>query len=672
MKPESHKKPDTMAVRCQRDAVNLLYANSTGGLLVSWVAGGGIALSFYQHPMLKLKGVWFALFSLVLVLRLADFVYWRQSLRDACFDPRPPLRRFQIGVFFTALLWSIYVPFFINGMSTIELAATLIIISAMAGGASTVLAPNMLLALCYAPALLIPSSLVLLLSGSSYQITLGALGCLFGVVMINTAKKTATFTANAIISHNENIDLLEDKDSMMDTLKTQHEEIKSINNSLEEKIERRTAEIFRLSNLDPLTQLSNRKAFSKVLAAELQNARQQDTTLALLFIDLDGFKAINDTNGHDIGDQILITTAQRLRNLSDGDYDLCRWGGDEFLIGLKNSHGEAALAFARHTIELLSQPIQIGVERFNLGATIGIALYPDHGIHESDLISSADTAMYVQKKQSKSNACIFDNSMREAMLREQMLKDKMAQAIQTQQLYMVYQPIVCGQTGKPLYCEALMRWNCDGEMISPVEFIPISEQHGMIHLMGEWALKTACQAAAQWQSNHQLGISVNVSIAQLMKLDFVERVDSILQSTQLPAEKLYLEVTESIFADNQQTLLEQIKRLQALNIKISIDDFGTGFSSLALLQSLDADVVKIDRSFVVTMDKGGKAIIQATQYIAEQLGYSVVAEGVETAQELKCLCDLNIGAFQGYYFSRPLKQSDLTQWLKNYPAARPC
>jgi EAL domain-containing protein (putative c-di-GMP-specific phosphodiesterase class I) len=216
------------------------------------------------------------------------------------------------------------------------------------------------------------------------------------------------------------------------------------------------------------------------------------------------------------------------------------------------------------------------------------------------------------------------------------------------------------------FCEALLRWDLQGESISPTEFIPLAEQYGLIHSIGAWVLHQSCQLAANWSFDDTVKVSVNVSVAQLMCGDLVDIVKSALEKSGLAASNLHIEITESIFAEDIDFVLEQMQALQALNIKISVDDFGTGFSSLALLQSLSADVVKIDRSFIATIDQGGKAIIQATQYMAKELGYSVVAEGIETKDQAVTLSAMGIGSLQGFYFSKPMKAEELDQWHKTF------
>jgi len=360
--------------------------------------------------------------------------------------------------------------------------------------------------------------------------------------------------------------------------------------------------------------------------------------------------------------KVLRETARRLRTLAEEQQTLCRWGGDEFLIALPDSQVDDALRFAKLLIILLSQSIKIDHHDLMVGATIGIAMYPEHGTNEVQLITLADTAMYVQKQTKKSDVCVFTEEIRETLHRDIKLKNGLTHALKNDELFMVFQPVIDSQSGKVGFCEALLRWHLNGEFISPAEFIPIAEQHGLIHSIGAWVLQESCKIAANWPFDNTVELSVNVSVAQLMHGDLVSIVENSLNSSGFPANNLHIEITESLFAEDIDSVFKQIKALQALNIKISVDDFGTGFSSLAMLQSLSADVVKIDQSFIASIDNGGKAIIQATQYMASELGYSVVAEGVETKVQADALSAMGIESLQGFYFSKPMKADELSAW----------
>ena len=592
---------------------------------------------------------------LLFAWRFMDMRYWQKNLNGREYNAARPMLRFSIARYLTAFAFSAYSVIFFESMDITELACTIVIISSMAGGAATILAANKWLVLSYPFILLTPISVLCLFSSEDYQNIFGILGIIFVGVMFASAKRSYKFTTDSILIKNQNAVLL-------NQMELKNQEVSEVNATLEEKVKKRTEQIFELSNVDPLTKLFNRIAFSENLKLLIDSSKRFDKSLAVLFIDLDGFKSINDSHGHTIGDKVLVETARRLRSQAEQQECLCRWGGDEFLISLPESNVNEAKHFAKLLILLLSQPIKIDHHVLTVGATIGIAMCPEHALNDTELITLADTAMYIQKQTAKSDVCVFTEQMRETLHREIKLKDGLTKALENNELFMVFQPVIDSKSGDVGFCEALLRWKLNGELVSPVEFIPVAEHHGLIHSIGAWVLHESCQVAVNWSFDENVNVSVNVSVAQVMQGDLVSIVKSALDKSKLPAKNLHIEITESIFAESINYLLEQMKALQALGIKVSIDDFGTGFSSLAVLQSLSADVVKIDQSFISSMDEGGKAIIQATQYMASELGYTVVAEGVETKDQADVLSSMGIESLQGFYFSKPMKGSELAAW----------
>lgn len=649
----------TLKQRLQRDALNLLYGNNSGSLVVTLSICVALVFGFSDNPDKALKIYWFVFMCALFAWRFWDMRYWQTKLDGHEYDATKPMLRFAIARYLTAFALSAYSIMFFDSMDVIELTCTIVIMSAMAGGAATVLAANKGLSLSYAFILLTPLSVLCLFSAENYQNIFGVLGLIFVVVMFSSAKRSSEFTAESILIKNQHADLL-------DQMELKNQEISEVNANLEAKVKKRTEQIFELSNIDPLTKLFNRNAFSENLKLLIDSCKLRNSKLAVLFIDLDGFKSINDSHGHAIGDKVLVETAKRLSSQAKKQQCLCRWGGDEFLITLQDSDVDKACEFAKQLIITLSQPVKVEHHSLTVGATVGIAMYPEHGDNEMQLITLADTAMYVQKQTAKSDVCVFTELMRETLHREIKLKEGLSHALKNDELFMVFQPVIDSKSGEVGFCEALLRWELNGESISPNEFIPVAEQHGLIHSIGAWVLQQSCQLAANWDFDDTVDLSVNVSVAQLMQGDLVSIVKSALESSGFNAKNLHIEITESIFTEDIDYVLEQMKALQKLGIKVSVDDFGTGFSSLALLQSLSADVVKIDRSFIASIDKGGKAIIQATQYMANELGYTVVAEGVETKVQADALSAMGIESLQGFYFSNPMKVGELVAWHKAF------
>lgn len=620
-----------------KDVAELLYGNARSGIFVTLLASTILVFAFKTPEIQTEKFYWWIGILALVVIRLIDVNYWTKNSISESYNAKRFTRRFVTGALLTSLMWSAYCIYVSRYASSTELACIIIVVSAFAGGASTIFAANKLLAMSYASIMLAPLSIALMLSSEEYQLTLGLLGLAFSFVMVMTARKSADFTSNAIRLKNENAELV---------------------NKMEQKVARRTEKIYQLSNLDPLTGLFNRSAFMHHMQEQLDLSEKNNFTMALLFIDLDGFKKINDTLGHETGDRVLKNTAERLENLRGDQQLLCRWGGDEFLIAYMGADQDSALAFAKGVIEKISEHYHFENNKLFISATIGIALSPNHTNNVHELIQLADTAMYNQKKLNPSSVGMFNNELGQRIVRENQLKIGLSKAIKKQQLRLVYQPIVASNSHQVVAFEALLRWDFDGENIPPDKFIPIAEQYGLIISLGTWILQQSCIAAANWQAlnyDPQPSVSVNVSVLQLYDENFINIVQSALSNANLTAENLTIEITESIFSNDKNIILKCIKTLQQMGVKVSIDDFGTEYSSLSVIQSLAANTLKIDRSFVNMIDTNGMVIIEAVKHMAVKLNYDVVAEGVETKEQADKLLALDIEMLQGYYFSRPLE-----------------
>ena len=628
-----------------KDEAELLYGNAKAGIFVTLLASTILVFAFETPGIQAEKFYWWIGILALLAARLIDVNSWKKNSVIEGYKAKRFIHRFVIGALLSSLMWCAYCLYVSRYASSTELACIIIVVSAFAGGASTILAANKLLAMSYAAIMLAPFSIALMLSSEEYQLTLGLLGLAFSFVMMMTARKSADFTSHAIRLKNDNAELV---------------------NKMEQKVARRTKKIYQLSNLDPLTGLFNRSAFMHHMQEQLDLSVKNNIPLALLFIDLDGFKKINDTLGHETGDKVLKNTAERLKKLQGDQKLLCRWGGDEFLIAYMGADKESALIFANSVIEKISESFDFENNRLFISATIGVAVSPNHTDNAHELIQLADTAMYNQKKLSPSSVGLFNNELGQRIVRENQLKIGLSRAIDKQQLRLVYQPIVAAKSHQVVAFEALLRWNFDGENIPPDKFIPIAEQYGLIINLGTWILQQSCIAAANWQAlnyDPQPSVSVNVSVLQLYDENFISIVKSALKGAGLTAENLTIEITESIFSNDKKIILKCIKTLQQMGVKVSIDDFGTEYSSLSVIQSLAANTLKIDRSFVNMLDTNGKVIIEAVKHMAVKLDYDVVAEGVETQEQADQLSALDIEMLQGYFFSRPLELDDVEEYL---------
>ncbi len=427
---------------------------------------------------------------------------------------------------------------------------------------------------------------------------------------------------------------------------------------------------------DSLTGLSNRALFINQLEQAIEQVgRHPDYLLALLFLDLDRFKVVNDSLGHSLGDQLLIALAHKLKACLNPTDLLARLGGDEFAIllrGIKDISDATRMADQIHLA--LTSPFRIDSHEVFTTASIGIALSSTEYDQAEHLLRDADIAMYQAKEQGKARYAIFDRGMHDHALSRMQLETGLRQALERQEFQVYYQPIVSLPSGKISGFEALVRWqHPERGMVSPAEFIPVAEDTGLIVLLGEWVLRQACCQMRIWQdkliskgqavseraeasSLSPLTISVNLSVKQFGQPNFIEQIDSILNETALATDSLKLEITESALIDNTEAAADLLSQLKARKIQLSIDDFGTGYSSLSYLHRFPLDTLKIDRSFINLLGKANQKveIVQAIATLAHTLGMDVVAEGVETAQQLELLRAMQCEYGQGYFFSQPL------------------
>lgn len=427
--------------------------------------------------------------------------------------------------------------------------------------------------------------------------------------------------------------------------------------------------IYHLAFHDPLTNLPNRRLFMNQLRNEVMDRKLSRSRLSVFVIDLDNFKSINDQWGHDEGDLVLKEAANRIQSVLRPTDLVARFGGDEFVVLLKDVENDVdAITIAQRILDQLQNPISRPGQEYTLSSSIGIALYPDHGKSPEELIKNADTALYNVKEHGKNNFMIFNQLMEDRSLERRLLENALRQGIKEQQFYLEYQPKMNMSTNELIGMEALVRWNHpELGIISPDKFIPMAEETGLIVPLGEWILKESCLQTIEWQDKGYppLIVSVNVSVRQLEDLNFVEKFKSILNETGLDPKWLEIEITESVLA-NVQSTISILKEIQKLGIQISIDDFGTGYSSLSYIKELPIDTLKIDRSFVkdIHTDKESKEIVKAIINLAHSIGLNVIAEGIELKEHVDELSkDGNIFG-QGYYYSRPLMVGAFENFMK--------
>ncbi|WP_375450808.1 putative bifunctional diguanylate cyclase/phosphodiesterase [uncultured Devosia sp.] len=430
------------------------------------------------------------------------------------------------------------------------------------------------------------------------------------------------------------------------------------------------ARIRHLARHDGLTDLPNRIEFLEQMAkAEAGLARGE--MAAVLYIDLDHFKAVNDTLGHAVGDEVIKQASARLWGTTRETDILARLGGDEFALLMRPVEDAAdAARVADRIIKSIAAPFMIGGKQIEIGASVGIAVGPGDGTATDTLVKNADLALYKAKSEGRSTYHFFEAGMDAVLQLRRSIEGGLRLALQRHELRLVYQPLLGLATNRVTCVEALLRWDHGEHMISPAEFIPIAEETGLIVPIGEWVLRQACLVAASWPGN--VRIAVNLSPVQFKNRDLVALVKSALADAKLPAKRLELEITESLLLADNDTTLKALHDLRAMGVRICMDDFGTGYSSLSYLRSFPFDKIKIDRSFMRDLTSRGDslAIIKAVIGLGQSLGMSTTAEGVETEAQLEMVRSQGCDEVQGFLFSPPLPPAALANLLHSEAASR--
>jgi diguanylate cyclase (GGDEF)-like protein len=432
----------------------------------------------------------------------------------------------------------------------------------------------------------------------------------------------------------------------------------------EDVTERRRSEerIAYMAHHDALTDLPNRAAFGEHLATALQRATAAGDCLALLFIDFDGFKEINDLFGHSGGDALLREVSRRLRDVAEGAF-LARVGGDEFiLISAESRQPSSAAAMARRLQSVVADDLQIEGRQMRTSLSIGVAIFPADGADATALCAHADAALYRAKAEGHGRIQFFDFSMEKQLRDRRALSHDLKSAVSDRQLTLHYQP-QARINGEIIGFEALVRWNHPQRgLVPPDDFVPLAEANGVIASLGEWVLREACREAASWPQARQ--IAVNLSPVQFRDMQLTGLVHQILLETGLKPSRLELEITEGVLIDDLSRAISTLRRLKLLGVRIAMDDFGTGYASLSYLQSFPFDKIKIDKSFISDVDRNPQsaAIVRSVIGLANGLGVPVVAEGVETAEQLAFLLLERCDEVQGYFIGRPLPIVSYAQW----------
>jgi len=430
--------------------------------------------------------------------------------------------------------------------------------------------------------------------------------------------------------------------------------------------------LLHLANFDYLTNISNRAYFHDALKKSIARVKRSNTTLAVMFLDIDHFKFINDQYGHDIGDLLLQNISQKLSGILREDDLISRMGGDEFAIILQDIPTRINVVnVAQKILKSVSDPLELNGIKIEVSTSIGISFYDPHSMNMDDLLKSADTAMYAAKSEGRNNFQFFAKQMQDKAEQNQRVQRLLSKAITNHELTVLYQPKISLLQKKMVGCEALIRWYPEeGGMISPDIFIPIAEQTGQIIELGNWILNQVCQQISHWQTLPYFDgmvTAINVSVRQLGTSEFRDKLVEAMNAHNIKPEFVEIEVTETATFDDHNVFFSELEKIHALGVKISIDDFGTGHSSLDYLRKMPVDIIKIDRSFIkdIGMDEQDEELIRTILAISKTMSIQVIAEGAETVEQLIFLEKNKVDNIQGYYFSKPIQEQAISDALNS-------
>jgi diguanylate cyclase (GGDEF)-like protein len=657
-----------------------LYRCAPGNLWATALLGLAMSIAIDLSNPAQVPTAWLLMLMLVTTGRAIHAVYWRRA-------KLPPnsvtlTRQYAIGLCVNAVLWGV-LPLISFG--DMDLAGRVTVMLATVGVASAdarVLSAMPRNASLQGALMTVPGILWLLASGHRVDNAIGVMVAVLLAIAAATihASYGARKAALQLAEENRRLSLTEaESRRQIDRMTHESNESRSLMEhaqlGLEQRIDERTAaledrsrDLQRQAVTDSLTGLPNRKGINEHLIELLapMQALNSKTELALLFLDLDHFKDVNDQLGHLAGDEVLCLVAERLQETLPRSAFSARWGGDEFIVVLPGMGRkvEQVRLMAEQIRAALCLPMQLVDGVVRTGCSIGIALAPLHGRTPEALIIAADHAVYAAKTDGIGRVRVFDVALAKKAGREHQIAQALPGALELGQLEVAYQPIVASADGHATHVEALARWwHPKWGGVSPGEFIPVAEASGHIHTLGRWVLRQACLDAARWPGSNPPKVSVNVSALQVASGRLVAQVREALAAAKLPAQRLMIELTESLPMAGRENVAKTLTDLREMGVTLAIDDFGTGYSSLSSLMKQPLSLVKVDRSFVQDVPGEGELLIKATVDVARCFGLEVVAEGVETAAQQTRLIALGVSYMQGYLFGRPMPNAEFVAWL---------
>ena len=475
-----------------------------------------------------------------------------------------------------------------------------------------------------------------------------------------------------IESHDEIGVLVTAFNNMLRTVEAHKEKLQNQTNNLEQLVKKRSEQLHKMAYFDSLTGLPNRSLLFQEIEKEISRCDRTNSLFALMFLDLDRFKTINDSLGHAVGDELLQEAAKRLLNSVRKEDVVARVGGDEFVVMLVNVKSRLRVSsVAEKIMQAFSFPFNLVLNNTNLhvSVSIGVSVYPEHGEDVAVLMRNADTSMYQTKANNPGKYLFYEEGMNIATKRLLAVENQLRGAIKNNEFEVVYQPQIKLADSSLIGVEALLRWsNKQLGVVSPAEFIPLAEELGLIDEIGTWVVERVCEQSKAWKDAGYpaIKIGINVSASQLVSINLVEHIKNMIIFYQLDCHDFEIEITEDIFLDKSDRNIAQLTELKSLGMRIAIDDFGTGYSSLSYLQNFPCDVLKLDGSFVQLIGKNNTTedLVTATIILAHSLGLEMIAECVETKEQLDFLKNSDCNIVQGYYYSKPLSATEICEFMK--------
>lgn len=644
-----------------------IYRQLPNVLLFTFVATSALAL-YFQGVAGQSLLVWWGSMQLISLLRLGTLLHWHRSRRGQSLNPTLMIRRFAVGSLASGVVWAAFSVMYFYQASGSQRLVIALVMSAIAAGSVSVLALVPWVGRLFIAMLIGPLVVMFSTTGDMDDLVIGGLGVALFIGLTGFARVARDSALQLFVSAQDNNRkianavaqrdaLVLDKDDLEERLAQQIE-------TLEFEValkERYAEELARMASTDALTGLLNRSAFEREFRALLAEAETERMPLGLMSIEVVHFDVV-ELQGNSVAEQVLLALSDRLKSFMPQSSLIARCGGAEFATALV-SQGR----IWNHEASLLRAVLQQSIDSSNgavcVDVIIGVSSFPDMELDAGQLLYQASVARHGLRQQGIGGVKVFDPALGEGVKVRQRLRQALLGALEADELTLVFQPIEPCTDTRVRKLEALLRWN-QPELgaISPAQFIPVAEESGLILPIGRWVLDTACRTASRWPENAM--VSVNVSVHQILAGDLVVDVIKALAKSGLPAARLEIEITESVFSHDLEYVCAVLEQLRALGVSLAIDDFGTGYSSLAYLRRLPVDVIKIDRSFIQDFDQNARKLLLAIVSMARGLGFRIVVEGVETPQQQNLLAAMGVDYLQGYLISRPLPSLQVSAWLQ--------